>query len=90
MGVTKFIGGMFGNKADRDFKEVQPIVTKILAEYEKLSGISNDELRNITIALKDKVKSFFKVEDDEITQLRIEVENDKLDVGEKEKIYTEN
>ena len=87
MGVTKLIGGLFGNKADRDFKEVQPIVTTILAEYEKLSGITNDELRNKTISLKEKVKSEFKSEDDEIRQLRIEVEDDKLDVGEKEKIY---
>ena len=42
------VKSIFGNKSDRDYKEMQPIVAEINAEYEKLKSLSNDELRNKT------------------------------------------
>jgi preprotein translocase subunit SecA len=43
--LSTFIQKFFGSKSERDIKEVQPYVTKILEEYDKLQYISNDELR---------------------------------------------
>ena len=45
MGFNEFISKIFGNKASRDMKEIQPWVEKVKAAYPKISALSNDELR---------------------------------------------
>ena len=54
--ITKSLNKVFGTKSDRDIKDVQPLVKQIVAEYEKLNNISNDELRDITTQLKATIK----------------------------------
>ncbi|RZK68885.1 MAG: hypothetical protein EOO85_23390, partial [Pedobacter sp.] len=50
-----FLTKIFGSKSERDIKTIQPIVTKISEEYAKLSGLSNDELRNKTVYFKEVI-----------------------------------
>ena len=47
---TKALKKVFGDKAQRDLKEVLPLVDKANAEFAKLSSLSNDELRERTSA----------------------------------------
>ena len=53
--ITKSISKIFGTKSDRDLKEINPIVKNILAEYAKLSSLSNDELRAKTLEFKKRI-----------------------------------
>jgi preprotein translocase subunit SecA len=53
--IDSFLTKIFGNKSDRDIKEVTPYVNAILEEYDKLSSISNDELREKTLRLKKRI-----------------------------------
>ena len=46
--INSVLGLFLGNKYERDLKEINPFVGKIHLEFEKLSGLSNDELRNAT------------------------------------------
>ena len=46
---------VFGDKATRDLKEATPIVDLTNAEFVKLSGLSNDELRGRTSTLKARI-----------------------------------
>ncbi|MFC2097320.1 preprotein translocase subunit SecA [Bacteroidota bacterium] len=87
MGVNKIISNLFGSKADRDYKDVQPIVTDILTEYEKLSALSNDELRERSDNLKEKVNDYIKVEKEEVQNLKAKTNQIDVEVDEKEKIY---
>ena len=53
MAFANIIGKLFGTKADRDMKQVRPILEKVLAEYDSIDKLSNDELRARSEALKD-------------------------------------
>ena len=48
MGFNDILKSLFGNKSDRDLKELLPIASKVNAEWEKIKGVSHDELRQIS------------------------------------------
>ncbi|CAG0998604.1 MAG: preprotein translocase subunit SecA [Bacteroidetes bacterium] len=73
--VSKVIKSFVGSKADRDLKELTPYVEKILAEYNKLQSLTNDELRAKTTEFKTAIKNFIKEEENKIAQLQKEAEN---------------
>ena len=43
MGFNDILKKLFGNKSQRDLREIQPYVDRILAEYAKIETLSNDE-----------------------------------------------
>ena len=78
---------LFGNKSDRDMKELRPIVGKINTEWEKIKGLSNDELRAVSADLKAQLHAHVKSEEDEIAALKARVENEKPSIEERNQIY---
>ena len=87
--ITKAFKKILGNKADRDLKDVSPYVGKILAESEKLTSISNDELRGQSAALKETIRNSYKETQDKIDELKKKADDDALPPNEKEKLYEE-
>ena len=83
--VTKVLGKILGNKSERDVKEVSPIVDKIKEEYNRISKLSNDDLRREADKLKSIINERIKPEEDEIASLKEKVEG--VDIQESEKIY---
>lgn len=45
MSFTSILNKLFGNKSQRDLKEIQPIVDQINALGPKMKELTNDELR---------------------------------------------
>ena len=45
MGFNDILTKLFGNKSQRDLKEINPYVEKIKAAYPAIEALSNDELR---------------------------------------------
>ena len=87
---TKSISKFFGTKSDRDLKEIQPIVDKILVEYAKLGTLTNDQLRGKTIEFKKRIADHSAKENGQIADIRKKIEdNPELEVEEKEKLYEE-
>ena len=87
MGFNDILKSLFGNKSDRDLKELLPIASKVNAEWEKIKGVSHDELRQISADLKAKIHAHVKAEEDEIASLKAKVENEKPSIEEREEIY---
>lgn len=87
MGFNDILKSLFGNKSDRDLKELLPIASKVNAEWEKIKGVSHDELRQISADLKAKIHAHVKEEEDEIASLKARVENEKPSIEEREEIY---
>ena len=86
--LSKALKSIFGDKAQRDLKEVQPLVDRIKEEFAKLAGLSNDELRARTTALKARVADRTKESDDKVDALRKEIDDDpRMDITEREKRY---
>jgi preprotein translocase subunit SecA len=86
--ITKGIAKVFGTKADRDVKELMPYVGIINAEYQKLTAITDEELRGKTQILKDEIAASLKEIDDEMAALHQKIaDNPELDISEKEDIF---
>ena len=85
MGFNDLLKSLFGNKSQRDLKEIQPIVDKINAIYPTLAELSNDELRgkinDVRAALKESTAGKRK----EIDDLKAEIET--LDYDKREPLW---
>ncbi|MBQ7448271.1 MAG: preprotein translocase subunit SecA [Paludibacteraceae bacterium] len=78
---------MFGNKSQRDMREVMPYVEKIKAEYERVVACSNDELREKSEALKNRLADAVMSDKEKIAALKASVEQTPIE--KREKIYEE-
>ncbi len=83
--INVLLGKIFGNKSERDIKEVTPVIEKIKEEYNRITKLSNDGLREESDKIKRIIDERIKPEEDEIAQLKIEVED--ADIQASEKIY---
>lgn len=92
MGILdKILGAFVGNKSEKDMKEIQPYVDKIKTEFDKISSISNDELRAKTTQFKKRIAEFIEKDENQIAELRQKLDNhkDTLNVNDKEQIFDE-
>lgn len=87
MGFNNFIKKLFGSKADRDLKQLSPIVGLVNDEYKKLTNISDDELREKTETFRQKLQDSVKEETAKIQKLKEKAE--EVEVDEREDIYNE-
>ena len=88
-GIFDFATKFFGTKYDKDLKLITPIVEKIKLEEEKISLLSNDDLRKKTILLKDQIHSHINSEREEIDGLKIKAEDTETSFQQKENYYSE-
>ena len=56
MDFIKILSKIFGNKASRDMKEIQPYVDSIKAAYEEIDKLDNDSLRAKTKEIQQQVQ----------------------------------
>ena len=88
--LTKAISAVFGTKSEKDLKELIPYVTKINDAWQKLPAISNDQLRQRTIELKDFLANRLADIDKQISSLRTQIDtNAELTVHQKETIFVQ-
>ena len=71
------VKSLFGSKSDREYKLMQPVVVQINEEYEKLKGLSNDELRNKTKEFRTRIAEYLSAIDAEIAQVKASAENEE-------------
>ncbi len=89
MALADVIGKIFGSKAERDMKAVRPLLTRVLAEYEVIDKLSNDELRAASASLKEYLHRTEAPFEERIAKIKEELEGD-IPVSEKEKLATES
>ncbi|OFX32409.1 MAG: preprotein translocase subunit SecA [Bacteroidetes bacterium GWA2_32_17] len=77
----------FGTKSDKDIKIIFPVVEQVRLVYDTLQSLSHDQLREKTNALKEKIQNYYKPEEQQITELKEKVEDDEINIDEKEKLY---
>ena len=87
MGFNEFMTKLFGNKSQRDLKEIDPYVIKIKAVYPEIQKLSNDELRAKTDEIKQRIQDFVSEENARVEELRKGIEDKELE--ERETIWAE-
>ena len=74
MAFSSFLSKIFGNKSQRDLREIQPILDKIKAEIPKLTSLSNDELRGVITNVREDIKNSIAADTEFITNTKKEIE----------------
>lgn len=86
--LSKGIAKVFGTKAEKDLKEINPFIGQINGEYIKLTSISDDQLRGRTDELKDVIAQDLKHIDEQLKALHEQIEKDQdIDINQKEEIF---
>ena len=85
--LNKVLSSFFGNKSQKDIKEVMPVLQQIKQEYLRMPRLSNDELRSESALIRKKIRDYIKEEEDEIESLKEQAESGTLPLEEGEKIY---
>jgi preprotein translocase subunit SecA len=87
MSFNDILSKLFGNKSQRDLKEIDPHVQKIIAVYPQIEKLSNDELRERTQKLIDYVQEKVESEKTKIEELKSTIED--LELEDREKVWNE-
>ena len=87
MGFNEFLTKLFGNKSQRDLREITPYVDKVKAVYPSIKALSNDELRAKTDEIKQRIQDYVASEKARVAELREGIEDKELE--EREAIWTE-
>ena len=66
MGFLDVLSKLFGNKSQRDLKEITPWVERIKAIYPEIDALSNDELRERTAQLRQRIQDHVAKEREEV------------------------
>jgi preprotein translocase subunit SecA len=85
--INNILGGLFGNKSEKDISEIQPLLIKINEESERIVKLSNDQLREETTIIRSRINDYVREEREEINNIREKIESEEIDVGEIEKMY---
>ena len=89
MAIADILKSIFGSKSDRDMKAIKPVLDQILQVYPEIDGLSNDELRARTQALKEQIAAVEKPFEDRIAQIKQELEME-LPISQKEALASES
>ncbi|MDH6308798.1 preprotein translocase subunit SecA [Dysgonomonas sp. PFB1-18] len=87
MGFADFLTSLFGNKSQRDLKEINPYVERIKAVYPEIERLSHDELRAKTIEIRQEVQDYVAEEKNKIAELKAKVET--LEIDQREELWAE-
>ena len=85
MSFNSFLTKLFGNKSQRDLKEIRPIVAQILSVQKTLETLSADELREKINEVRRDIKSATEYSENRIVEIRAEIE--KLDVDKRQPLW---
>ena len=87
MSLQSILSKLFGNKSQRDLKEIQPIVDKINAIGPSLKSLSNDELRGKIDQVRAEIDAAVKPDRDAAAEIRAKVED--LPFDERQPLWDE-
>ena len=87
MGFNEFLTKLFGNKSQRDLKDISPWVDKVKEAYPAIEILSHDDLRQRTTDIKASIQNSVLTEKERIESLKEGIE--ELDMDQREKIYAE-
>ncbi len=86
--ITNFLQKVFGNKSDRDLKEIKPFVEKVKAVYDDIAALDHDGLRAKTKEFRQRIADNIADNTRRIEEIKAQLENEE-DIDVKEGLYSE-
>ena len=87
--MANFLKKLFGSKAERDVKQITPILNQVLAAYDRLDKLSDDDLRAESAALREKVRAYTAPEEEKVAAIREQLSDPEMEVSRKERLATD-
>ena len=87
--MANILKKLFGTKADRDIKQINPTLKLVLAAYDRIDKLSDDDLRAESAALRERVLAYTAAEEEKVAQIREQLADPEMEVSRKEKMATE-
>ncbi|MFR9166868.1 MAG: preprotein translocase subunit SecA [Dysgonomonas sp.] len=87
MGLNDILAKFFGNKSQRDLREINPYVEKIKEVYPSIEQLSNDGLRAKSTELRQKVQDYVSEERNKVNELKSQIE--ELEIDQREDVWNE-
>ncbi|MBO7315923.1 MAG: preprotein translocase subunit SecA, partial [Paludibacteraceae bacterium] len=87
MGFNEFLSKIFGNKSQRDLKEIMPFIDRIRAVEPRIQALDNDGLRALSADIKQQIAAYVANERQKVVDLRQKIE--ETDIEKRESIYEE-
>ncbi len=86
--MFKSLSQLFGNKSQRDIKEISPLLEATKLAYQSITLLSNDELRAKTQEFRDRIAEYVADERNQMAEFKERIDNEAdMDVDEKELLY---
>ncbi|MBQ3769442.1 MAG: preprotein translocase subunit SecA [Prevotella sp.] len=79
MNFNKILRSLFGDKASRDMKLIQPVVEQVKAAYPAVQQLDNDQLRQRSKEIQRQVQDSAKEQKEEIEKLKATIEDTPID-----------
>ncbi len=81
---------MFGDKATKDLKVLQPYVVSVHMVEKEIGALTNDQLRAKTQEFKKRIHEYIDADEQEIVQLKKKIDTTiDISINEKEAIYSQ-
>ena len=90
MAIVDIIKKLFGTKSERDMKVLRPILEKVLAAYETVDKLSNDDLRALTESLKARIREVEKPFEDRLAAISEEMKQEDIPIDRKVSLSEES
>lgn len=86
--MFSFLKKIFGDKARRDMKAIDPMLQRTLQAYTEIQKLDTDALRAKTNEFRDRIREHIASETEQIKKLKAELDNSPdVETDEKEKAY---
>ena len=87
--MANILKKLFGTKADRDLKQLNPTLKLVLAAYDRIDKLSDDDLRAESAAIREKVRAYTAAEEEKVAQIHEQLTDPEMEDSRKEKLATE-
>ena len=85
--ITSILKKIFGDKANKEQKEYQPIIDKANSFYAEFNGLSDNELRGKTLGFQKLIQENTKELEDQIASLSSKANHPDTSVDDKEPLF---
>jgi len=87
--ISGLIKTIFGDKSQKDIKELQVLVDEIKLSYKEIADLSDNQLRGKTEEFKKDISEYTKEIVDEIIELKSKTNDKSISIEEKEDLFKE-
>ena len=78
---------LFGDKSQKDLKELSPIKDQTAGVYSEIQQLSDDQLRDQSRIFKEEIKSSYKMISDEVHELKQKASSANMSIQDKEALF---